>query len=68
MKTLLPLTFAVAFAAFLLLPFRAEITGSLSFIASMALVLSADYGRRLNPLPVPATASRRTRESLRLAA
>ena len=67
MKTLLPLTFAVAFAAFLLLPFRAEITGSLSFIASMALVLSADYGRRLNPLPVPAT-GRRNRESLRLAA
>ena len=68
MKTLLPLTFAVAFAAFLLLPFRAEITGSLSFVASIALVLSADYGRRLNPLPVPATASRRSRESLRLAA
>jgi hypothetical protein len=67
MKTLLPLIFAVAFAAFLVLPFRAEITGSLSFVASMALVLSADYGRRLNPLPVPAT-GRRSRESLRLAA
>jgi hypothetical protein len=67
MKTLLPLIFAVAFAAFLVLPFRAEITGSLSFVASMALVLSADYGRRLNPLPVPVT-GRRSRESLRLAA
>jgi len=67
MKNFLPLTSAIAFAAFLFLPFIAEITGSIAFVAGLALVLSADYGRRLNPLPSPATV-RRSPESLRLAA
>jgi hypothetical protein len=67
MKSLLPFFFVAAFATFLILPFPAEITGSLTFITGLALVLSADYGRRLNPLPIH-VAARRTRESLRLAA
>jgi len=67
MKNFLPLTSAIAFAGFLFLPFIVEITGSIMFVVSFTLILSADYGRRLNPLPVPATV-RRSRESLRLAA
>ena len=67
MKNFLPLTSAIAFAAFLFLPFIAEIAGSIAFLASMTLILSADYGRRLKPLPTTATV-RRSRETLRLAA
>jgi hypothetical protein len=68
MKSLFPLTYAAAFAAFLVLPFNAEITGSLSFVASLAMVLGADYGRRLNSLSVATAARPATRERLRLAA
>ena len=67
MKNFLPIASSIAFAGFLVLPLNAEITGSFSFVVSLALVLGADYGRRLNPLPVPTTA-RRSRETLRLAA
>jgi hypothetical protein len=68
MKSLIPLTYAAALAAFLVLPLNAEITGSLSFMASLAMILSADYGRRLSPLSVPTAARPATREPLRLAA
>ena len=68
MKNILILTSAAVFAAFLILPVNGEITGSLSFIATLALVLNADYGqphRREVGARVRAGAKR---ESLRLAA
>jgi hypothetical protein len=78
MKTFLPLTAAVSFAAFVTLPFTAEIAISLSFATSLASIFAADYGRRLNPLPLHRTSGRHgghpsnsevsTRERLRLAA
>ena len=49
MKTFLPLTAAISFAAFVTLPFTAEIAISLSFPVSLAAIFAADYGRRLNP-------------------
>jgi hypothetical protein len=67
MKTVFTLTAAAAFAAFLILPFAAEITISVSFVATLALILTADYGRRLNRVPEYCTGGR-SRESLRLAA
>jgi hypothetical protein len=67
MKTILPLVTAAAFIAFLILPISAEIAGSALFAASLALVISADYGRRVDSLPQYST-TRRSREALRLAA
>jgi hypothetical protein len=67
MKSFLSLTSVAASAAFFVLPISAEFAISLSFVAGFALVLTADYGRRLNSLPCYCTASR-SRESLRLAA
>ncbi len=67
MKTILILSSAVAYAAAFVFPVSAEICASLSFVASLALVFTTDYGRRSKPLlsqPVPG----RSRESLRLAA
>jgi hypothetical protein len=67
MKTFLSLTPAVSLAAFFALPVNAEIAVAFPFLASFALVLTADYGRRLDSLPRYCTAGR-SRESLRLAA
>lgn len=67
MKTLLILSSVAAYAAAIVFPVSAEISASLSFVASLALIITADYGRRSKPLlrqPVPG----RSRESLRLAA
>jgi hypothetical protein len=46
MKTLLSLTAAASFAALVVLPFAAEIAISISFLAILAMVFTADYGRR----------------------
>ena len=67
MKTFLSLASVAALAAFFVLPISAEVAISLAFLAGFALVVTADYGRRLNALPCYCTASR-SRESLRLAA
>jgi hypothetical protein len=50
MKTFLSLSAAVAFAALVVLPFAAEIAISISFLAALALIFTADYGRRFDPL------------------
>ena len=67
MKTILPLTAAIAFVAFLALPISAEISGSIAVAASLASLLVADYGRRTGTF-VTAHANRRSSESYRLAA
>ena len=67
MKTILPLTAAIAFVALLALPFSAEISGSIAVAASLASLLVTDYGRRAST-SVAANAHRRSSESLRLAA
>lgn len=67
MKSILPLTAAIAFVAFLALPFSAEISGSIAIAASLASLLVADYGRRAST-SVAANANRRSTESYRLAA
>ena len=67
MKTAITLITIGAFAAFWALPVSAEISGSIFFVASLALIVTADYAR-------PATFSlrqpcgKRSAESLRLAA
>ncbi|MEO6002775.1 MAG: hypothetical protein ABIZ04_06840 [Opitutus sp.] len=67
MKTLFPLIAATAFIAFLALPFSAEITGSVAFVAGLASIIAADYGRR-TPALLAQPVARSSSESYRLAA
>jgi hypothetical protein len=68
MKTFLPLTAAVSFAAFVILPVTAEIAISLSFAASLASIFASDYGRRLNPLLLHSSSGQAGRSSIQEAA
>lgn len=68
MKTIYLLISVASFAAFLALPVNAAITGSVSFAASLALILTADYGPRPARFWGARAKAGRNRESLRLAA
>lgn len=67
MKSLITLITTGAFAAFWALPVNAEITGSVFLVASLALMLTADYGRRA-AFTLRQPCGKRSSESLRLAA
>lgn len=54
-------------AALLFAPVPATLPGSILFVTGLALIIRADYGRKLEPLTVPA-ATRRRNERLPLAA
>lgn len=70
MKQLPALTLLAAIAAFIFLPVRSEITGSLFFAAELALVACADYARRpsLRLTPTASSTCAAKAERLRLAA
>ena len=67
MKTVITLITTGAFAAFWALPISAEISGSIFFVASLALIFTADYARPVTH-SVRQTCGKRSAESLRLAA
>jgi hypothetical protein len=67
MKTLITLLTTGAFAAFWALPFNAEITGSIFVASSLAMIFTADYGRRA-AFTLRQPSGKRSTETLRLAA
>lgn len=64
------LIFVSSFAALLALPFSPDLAVSPIVLSGLALIMRADYGRRLRPLTVPvrARAANQAPEWFRLAA
>lgn len=52
MKSTLLFLFAASYVALLATPLPVWLTASAVFLTGFALVVTADYGRRLPPLPV----------------
>jgi hypothetical protein len=57
MKTFAAIAFVIALPAFILLPFRFEIAGSVLFAAGFAAIMVADYTRTLRSLRIPMRAA-----------
>lgn len=68
MKTLVPLAFIPAFAAFVVLPFSFEIGAAALLSAGLLAIAVSDYSRRFRPLPVDVRVAAPRREKFRLAA